>query len=192
MEQRPIDVRAFRRVNNITQNELAEFLGVSRGFISLIENGKAKLPDDKKMLIMKKGKMEMGWDVNDLIPAYKRLLILTDLLRSRLIEEGEEADEEIYLSSMIGLSSDAFMKILEGRGTFTRTDAEQIQSKIPDININWLMTGEGEVFIKEKSSNMSKLQKEIMKLHTEIRDVKVELMQIKEILKKIEGGNSPK
>lgn len=190
MEQRPIDLQTFRRVNNITQGELADFLGVTRGFISLIENGKAKLPDDKQRLIMTKGKEEMGWDVEELIPAYKRILILMDLQRSRLKAEGVDDEVELNNYSIIGIPGEACMRILEGKGTFTQTIAEQVKSKIPDINIKWLLTGEGDILVKDKPGYASKLQQDIKKLYTEIRSMKNELMQVKEMLQKMEARNS--
>lgn len=41
-----IDLKAFRRANCITQNDLALFLGVGQGFISQIEKGDRKLPSE--------------------------------------------------------------------------------------------------------------------------------------------------
>ena len=41
------DLKEFRIVNNLTQTELGDYLGVLKGFISKIENGKDKLPELK-------------------------------------------------------------------------------------------------------------------------------------------------
>lgn len=40
-----VDLKEFRQVNGLKQKDLAEVLGVSRSFISLIESGVSKLPD---------------------------------------------------------------------------------------------------------------------------------------------------
>lgn len=40
-----VDLKEFRQVNGLKQKDLAEVLGVSRSFISLIESGFSKLPD---------------------------------------------------------------------------------------------------------------------------------------------------
>lgn len=40
-----IDLKEFRRANNMTQKSLAEYLGVGQGFISQIEKGDRPLPD---------------------------------------------------------------------------------------------------------------------------------------------------
>ena len=55
-----IDLHSFRRLNKIKQTELAEYLGVSRGFISLVETGASKLPE---RLVDKLLKNKKGWIV---------------------------------------------------------------------------------------------------------------------------------
>ena len=42
-----LNLRLFRKANNLTQDVVAEYLGVTKGFISQVENGKAPLPEDK-------------------------------------------------------------------------------------------------------------------------------------------------
>lgn len=54
-----IDLKAFRKVNNLTQIELGEYLGVQKAFISSIENGRSKLPKDKLTLLLQN---PYGWD----------------------------------------------------------------------------------------------------------------------------------
>ena len=41
-----VDLKAFRRANNLKQKDLAEILGISRGFIGQIESGLSKLPEE--------------------------------------------------------------------------------------------------------------------------------------------------
>ena len=41
------DLKEFRIINNLTQTDLGDYLGVQKGFISKIENGKDKLPEAK-------------------------------------------------------------------------------------------------------------------------------------------------
>lgn len=59
-----IDIRAFRRANRLKQEELAEFLGVTRAFISMVENGTSKLPQDKLNLLLSNQK---GWETSTLM-----------------------------------------------------------------------------------------------------------------------------
>ena len=55
------DLKEFRIVNNLTQTELGEYLGVLKGFISKIENGKEKLPEPKFRKLLNN---PYGWDVS--------------------------------------------------------------------------------------------------------------------------------
>ncbi len=59
-KMKTIDLHSFRRINKIKQSELAEYLGVSRGFISLVETGSSKLPE---RLVDKLLKNRNGWIV---------------------------------------------------------------------------------------------------------------------------------
>lgn len=56
-------LKEFRKVNNLTQEQLGEYLGIKKSFISRIENGQAPLPEEKfKKLIGN----TMGWIVDPL------------------------------------------------------------------------------------------------------------------------------
>ena len=46
------NLKAFRKANRLSQRELANFLGVTQGFISRIEQGLCPMPDDKAEMIM--------------------------------------------------------------------------------------------------------------------------------------------
>ena len=58
-----IDLKTFRKFNRITQQQLADFLGVQQSFICNIEAGKASLPDDKLQNIISN---DCGWDTSTL------------------------------------------------------------------------------------------------------------------------------
>ena len=45
--EKSIDLRLFRKANGLTQDALAEYLGVSKQFISNVETGRAPMPKDK-------------------------------------------------------------------------------------------------------------------------------------------------
>lgn len=47
-----IDIKAFRKANNLTQNQLGDYLGIDKGFISAIEHGKSKFPKAKLTLLL--------------------------------------------------------------------------------------------------------------------------------------------
>lgn len=58
-----VDLKKFRRDNNLSQEDLGNFLGVSIPFISQIENGKREIPEHQlsKLLLNR-----MEWDVSAL------------------------------------------------------------------------------------------------------------------------------
>lgn len=61
-----IDLKGFRKINNLTQLELGDFLGVQKAFICAVEKGRNKLPDDKLSKLLKNDK---GWDTSMLTNA---------------------------------------------------------------------------------------------------------------------------
>lgn len=58
-----IDLKEFRKRNKLTQVELAKYLGVLQGFVSQIESGNSKLPDDKLAMLLENPN---GWDTSAL------------------------------------------------------------------------------------------------------------------------------
>ena len=59
-----IDTRLFRLKNNIKQQELATYMGVSSAFISQLERGKRPMPED---MLKKLINNPHGWDTSMLI-----------------------------------------------------------------------------------------------------------------------------
>lgn len=55
---------AFRRLNKLTQDDLGSFLGVSKSFVSQIENGRVDLPYHLRQQILEN---DRGWDVAPLV-----------------------------------------------------------------------------------------------------------------------------
>lgn len=56
-----MDLRGFRKINHLTQTQLGEFLGIKKSFVSLVENEKAKLPEEKFNKLLSNA---MGWDTS--------------------------------------------------------------------------------------------------------------------------------
>ena len=57
-------VTLFRRLNRLTQDDLAEFLGVTRSFVSQIENGRVDLPFEHRQRLLEN---DRGWDITPLV-----------------------------------------------------------------------------------------------------------------------------
>lgn len=56
----------FRRLNGLTQTELGDFLGVSKSFVSQIENGRVDLPFEHRQRLLEN---DRGWDITPLVEA---------------------------------------------------------------------------------------------------------------------------
>ena len=55
------DLKAFRNVNNLTQSELGEYLGVKKSFISQMESDRCLIPADKFNKLLSN---PHGWDTS--------------------------------------------------------------------------------------------------------------------------------
>ena len=56
-----IDLKAFRKANNLTQEKLGEYLGIKKSFISTIESEKDPMPKDKLTKLLEN---PFGWDTS--------------------------------------------------------------------------------------------------------------------------------
>ena len=63
------DLKQFRKQNNLTQDELGEYLGIKKSFISRIENGFHKLPNEKLSKLLENN---LGWNVSALLTENER------------------------------------------------------------------------------------------------------------------------
>lgn len=59
-----IDLKGFRKMNRLSQKEVADAIGVSRSFIGQVEGGFSKLPESKLDKLVNN---KMGWDTTCLI-----------------------------------------------------------------------------------------------------------------------------
>lgn len=55
-----IDLKAFRKANNLTQEQLGDYLGIKKSFVSQIESGKCPIPSDRFNKLINN---PFGWDV---------------------------------------------------------------------------------------------------------------------------------
>lgn len=61
------NLREFRKVNNLTQDQLGEYLGIKKSFLSGIETGRSKLPPEKFAKLLAN---DQGWDTSMLAATY--------------------------------------------------------------------------------------------------------------------------
>lgn len=55
------EIKVFRQVNGLTQDELAAYIGTGKAFISQVEHGRSALPEAKLSIILNNSN---GWDVS--------------------------------------------------------------------------------------------------------------------------------
>ena len=89
------DLRLFRKANGLTQLTVAEYLGVSKQFITQVETGKVALPTDK----LKKILDNPSWSLDE----YHKLVANLEILKA----EGKERKEE----PVAGRDGDALHKV---------------------------------------------------------------------------------
>ncbi len=59
-----VDLKHFRKDNDLTQTVVGEYLGIGKSFISRIESGEVGLPEEKLIKLFNNDK---GWDVTSLL-----------------------------------------------------------------------------------------------------------------------------
>ena len=96
-------IKTFRKRNKISQVALAEYLNVTQGFISQMENGTSAIPD---AIISKILANEFGWDVSmltesqpkDAVESQPEEVVLIDKLFA--LVEDQRAEIKMLLSML--------------------------------------------------------------------------------------------
>lgn len=88
-----IDLKAFRKANNISQVELAEYLGIGQPFISQMEKGTRPIPQEYISRILANPN---NWDTSMLTPKSK--YIVADGLLEGVGLAREKSAEELLVS----------------------------------------------------------------------------------------------
>jgi len=164
------NLKLFRKRNSLKQNELAELLGITRSFISMVEKDKSKLPKDKlaKLLALSGAN---GWDVEALLPEYARLMIANKYLEDN--------------GKSIPLTTQTIDNLRLGEEEFSSEIAETISAAYPSINSAWLLTGEGSMLTESKESELADIRSMLVKALAELENNKRQLTEMKELLSEL-------
>lgn len=138
-----IDLAGFRRKYGIKQTELASFLGTTRGYISIVESGKAKLSAKSIDMILQ------HWGACGLVPCYDRLsqLQLDLKVLGRLEFDIDTMDLSLPFEQI--LSKEVVESIKYGKNGISDEIANKIISYFPTVNKSWLVSGEGDMFYND-------------------------------------------
>lgn len=175
-----VNLTAFRQRNGILQKDLADYLGVSRGYISMVESGRSRLSREN---LDKLYENPYGWDLDDLVPAYTRV----DKALYYLNHTRNEQRASVGLLPAGFTFSDEWMEDALKYGEIDVSDriADLWCPYAPELNREWLLTGNGEMLVSpalEEKSQIEVLQEKVDKLEAAIEEYKNYLGQLIEAL----------
>ena len=102
------DLKQFRKQNNLTQDELGEYLGIKKSFISRIENGFHKLPHEKLSKLLENN---LGWNVSALLTSNESEEVTStgfeSIVPAEVVEEiKEEVAQEVAIAESVPILSE--------------------------------------------------------------------------------------
>ena len=120
------------------------------------------------------------WDVNDLVPAYSRLNAAMDYLNGTRNERraAEGLPPALFLT---GGDDEMIEAIKYGYSGIPDYLVDTWCSSAPELNGDWLLTGEGEMIIEENQDSPSPievLQNKIDKLEAELKECRALIEQM--------------
>lgn len=159
-----VDFQNFRKENKMTQEDAATYFGCDKGFISQIENCIRPIPEtfiDKVL-----------HDRNIINTFLDALIGSKSTVKDRLIEYLRyKKINKSQFGRRIGVSS-AFISSM--RNSMAPDKIQSISSNYPDLNIAWLMTGDGLMINDEFKKEADCV----------IEDSKIDLNKVLDILQK--------
>ncbi len=168
---------SFRKKNALLQQDVADFLGTSRGYISKVEKGNSKLSPSKIDMLLE-GAQKNNWDVSDLVPAYSRLEQVYDYIISKTLGTsiGKGAPKDLDRVIVQILSPAIVNKIKYGEIGLNGAVAEAILRQYPEIDKQWLLDGTGEMLLapSDGPSELEKLREEVRLLRASLDEYKEE------------------
>lgn len=150
-----INLEAFRKHNHITQEKIANYLGTTRGYISLVESGRSKLSDEKIDRLMREGRLEEGWNIYPLNPSFYNLYTLSEYLRSMDDKLSPAFDWESGQNPLM-IQPLELLEIKHGKKDITPKIANTIVQRYPYVNKDWVMSGNGDWLLTEAQQTIRK------------------------------------
>ena len=175
LRQSLINLTAFRQRNGILQKDLAKYLDVSRGYISMVESGKSSLAKESLDKLYDNPK---HWNVEDLVPAYTRLNQALEYLN---IKRNEQRAVQGLPPTLFSMGEDDEFNIKYGYSGIPEYIADMWCSGAPELNQEWLLTGIGEMLVnanQDSPSQIEVLQQKIDELEASLEEFKTFIDQM--------------
>ena len=143
----------------------------------MVEKGTSKLSHENidKLIAAKETK---HWDYSPLIPAFTRLELALDYLN---IERNNQRKECGLPPAIFTLPPDIYDMVKYGEIGIPESIADMWGSCCPELNIDWLLTGKGEMILEESPKELSEielLRAEISQLNSKIELYKEEIARL--------------
>lgn len=180
-----INLAAFRKDNNLSQEDVAKILGTTRGLVSMVESGKAKLSEEKIDRIYEVSR-DKFYDLHSFCPAWERI----KQLESFLLEEYgyamllDSAAQYCAPDARGFLSEELEHGLRYGTCTINEQLANALIKEWPRLDRNWLLTGDGEVDRYKPGSDMYEIRSWLSTLSSKIDVLQGEIKNLQEQLKK--------
>lgn len=170
--KRLIDLAEFRNEAGLRQQSIAQILGVSSAYISMVETGKTKL--SRSSIDKLYGFCEVsGLNFGALIPAYGRLL-------AAIRYHDEEMDRYPEPGDHYYIPDDIYDKVKYGEIAIPENIVNELISHCPEMRKEWLASGIGPM-IYEEPPRSSKPVDVTLSLLKELSEIKVLLKQLVEL-----------
>ena len=114
-----VELKAFRKENGLLQKDVADYLGVSREFVSLAESGKAPFPYNHLRKLLDNDK---GWNVS---------MLSGDCLLNEHSDEGKEKRTDNTFSEVLALRKE--IELLRVQLEETKAEKAQYWEMIKEL-----------------------------------------------------------
>lgn len=131
------DIKAFRDANNLTQKELADYLGIDKGFISAIEHDKSKLPKAKLSILLNN---PHNWNTTMLRD--KPLSGLDNFIRERELSSSQLRSA---VEKAMGVTENSLVEYLQNKVADQELVIRELYQQIGMLNAKLELTRKGEI-----------------------------------------------
>ena len=141
-----IDLKTFRQNNNLSQEELAKFMNITRAYICRVETGRANLSRTKVKFLL-----DHASDYS-FVPHYNRLMILQNRLNT---------------NKVLTLFPDVLIEQVKfGEIRITEQMADVICSNFPTVKKEWLLTGNGDMTREDYANDIKEIKTRLDNIQT--------------------------